>query len=318
MNNDCVVYIGNGFDIACGFKTRYSQFLDSEIFHNFVQKSKLAQWILGKYKEDNDKWSNLEELLYYYSIHLCKNVQESSSFTKETEVFKEEHRTLTLTLQNYIINQYSSDGNGNIPLLLESWHSCFNINAVCCFNYTPYVVLEKLLPDYIKLSRVHGELTPQVIEADVKVKLGIDKCMKVCKEHEFLYKDNMGRYGFGVWKEPDSKYIAAANMLETQLHPTFSKSDYIIIYGCSLGRSDTAYFKYLFENIDKQIVLLYHFGAREKNTMSNRIKELAPKLDIDRNIIFIDSSKYNGYHKDLQRMIEKHNFLVSLQKKVEK
>ncbi|MBO7529252.1 MAG: hypothetical protein J6T37_05190 [Bacteroidales bacterium] len=312
MNNNCVVYIGNGFDVACGFKTRYSQFLGSEIFHDLLKKSKLAQWIEGKYKKDNDKWSDLEELLYYYSLHICNDYSGTSRFQEETKVFKIEHRTLTLALQNYIANQTSSDGNGFIPSLIETWQSCFDINTVCCFNYTPYVVTQKLLYDYIKLSRIHGELMPSVIKEDVKIKLGIDRCMKVCKEHEFLYKDKMDRYGFGIWTKPDKKLNAAANIVGTPLHPTFSDSDYIIVYGCSLGRSDTAYFKYLFENIDKQMVLLYHFGAKEKNTMSNKIKELAPKLDIDRNIIFIDSSRDNGYQKDLQQRIERHNILYSL------
>lgn len=312
MNNNCVVYVGNGFDVACGFKTRYAQFLESDIFHDLLKKSKLAQWIEGKYEEDKDKWSDLEELLYYYSIHICEDSRESSRFQEKTQEIKEDHRILTLALQNYISKQYYSNGPNNVPLLIESWHSCFNINAVCCFNYTPYVVLEKLLPDYIKLSRVHGELLPQVIEKDIKIKLGIDRCMKVCKEHEFLYKDTMGRYGFGIWTKPDKILNASACIVGEPLHPTFSDSDYIIIYGCSLGRSDTAYFKYLFENIDKQMVLLYHYGEKEKNTMVNRIKELSPKLNIDRSIVFIDSSKKNGYQKDLQRIIERHKCLYSL------
>ena len=311
MNNNCVLYIGNGFDVACGFKTRYSQFLESEVFCDLSKESKLAQWILKKYTEDKSKWSDLEELLYFYSIHISKDTLDYSDFQKETTDFKEEHRTLTLALQRYIVNQYSSSGDGLIPLLIESWHACFNIDAVCCFNYTPHVVLEKLLFDYTKLSRIHGELRPQVQEEDVKVKLGIDRCMKVCPEHEFLYKDTMGRYGFGLWSEPDNRFIAAAKLVKAQCRPMFFNSDYVIIYGCSLGRSDTAYFKYLFENVDSQTVLLYHFGEGEKSTILKRIKELAPRLNVDKKVIFIDSSLNNGYRRDLQRIIDRHNILKS-------
>ncbi len=304
MNNRCTVYIGNGFDVACGYNTKYSQFIESDIFVNHTEESKLAKWIHGKYNEDKDKWSELEELLYLYSMNLSKNILDNSLFHKKTDIFKKEFRDLVLLLQKYIANQYSSSGNGFVPSLVKSWHSCFNIDTVCCFNYTPYVVLEKVLPDYVKLARIHGELMPQVMEDKVKVKLGIDRCMKVCKEHEFLYKDTMGRYGFGIWAQPDNRLVASAKVVQTQLRPMFCNSDYIIIYGCSLGRSDTAYFKYLFENIENQIVLLYHYGLKEKTKMLRRIKELKPNFDIDRKIVFVDSSIDNGYRDDLQRNIE--------------
>ena len=304
MDNNCTLYIGNGFDVACGFRTKYSHFIESDIFVNHTEESKLAKWIHEKYNDDKVKWCDLEELLYLYSINISKNILDNSLFQKETDIFRNNYRDLVLVLQKYIANQFSSNGNGFIPSLIWSWHSVFNIDAVCCFNYTPYVVLEKLLPDYIKLARIHGELMPQVMEDEVKVKLGIDRCMKVCKEHEFLYKDTMGRYGFGVWAQPDNKLVASAKMVQAQLRPMFYNSDYIIIYGCSLGRSDTAYFKFLFENIENQTVLLYHYGLKEKISMLRRIKELEPGLDIDRKIVFIDSSVNNGYREDLQGIIE--------------
>lgn len=305
MDNKCTVYIGNGFDVACGFRTKYSQFIESDIFGDHTVESKLAKWIHEKYNEDKDRWSDLEELLYLYSINLSKNILDNSLFHKETDLFKKEFRDLVLVLQKYISNQYCSSGNGFVPSLVKSWHSCFNIDVVCCFNYTPYVVLEKVLPDYVKLARIHGELMPQVIEDEVIVKLGIDRCMKVCEEHKFLYKDTMGRYGFGVWTQPDNILVASAKVVQTQLRPMFCNSDYVIIYGCSLGRSDTAYFKYLFENLEDKVVLLYHYGDKEKASMVKRIKELVPKLCFDKRIVFIDSSVNNGYRKDLQRIIER-------------
>lgn len=314
MNNKCTVYIGNGFDVACGFRTKYSQFIESDIFINHTEESKLAKWILEKYNEDKDKWSDLEELLYLYSINMRKNILDNSLFQKETDIFRNNYRDLVLVLQKYIANQYSSSGNGFVPSLVRSWHSCFNIDAVCCFNYTPYVVLEKVLPDYVKLARIHGELMPQVMEDEVKVKLGIDRCMKVCKEHEFLYKDTMGRYGFGVWAQPDNKLVASAKMVQAQLRPMFYNSDFIIIYGCSLGRSDTAYYKYLFENTKSQTILLYHYGVSEKETVVKRIKELSPRFNVERDVIFIDSSFNNGYCEDLQGIIETHNMLNAKRK----
>ncbi len=295
----CSVYIGNGFDIACGFKTKYSQFVESVIFSELKKNCCLAQWIGCMYNEDKNKWSDLEELLFVYSHRLTTKFKLAPhEFEKETYFFKEDHLRLVHALQDYITDQYSSRGNDKIPQIIDSWHSCLEIDRVCCFNYTPFVVLEKLLPDYIMLDRIHGSLSPQVKENDIKVKLGIDRCMKVCKEHSFLYKDTMPLYANGIWVEPNKRLVASANIVKTDLHPSFNNDDVIIIYGCSLGISDTAYYHYLFNNATNKRIIIYHYGDKEKVFFEHRIKELTRNSLDMRNVRYIDSSEDNGYRVD--------------------
>lgn len=300
----CSVYIGNGFDIACGFKTKYSQFIESAVFSELKKNCSLAQWIGCKYNEDKDKWSDLEELLFVYSHQLATKFRLAPhEFEKETCLFKEDHMRLVLALQDYITDQYSSSGNDKIPQIIDSWQSCLEIDRVCCFNYTPFVVLEKLLSDYIMLDRVHGSLSPQVKENDIKVKLGIDRVMKVCNEHSFLYKDTMPRYANGIWVEPDERLIASATIVRTDFHPSFNNDDVIIIYGCSLGRSDTAYYRYLFNNAQYKRIIIYHYGKKEKDVFERRIDELTMNSFDMRIVRYIDSSIDNGYREDFSKYI---------------
>lgn len=48
MKRKCVLYLGNGFDVACGLKTKYSQFIESNIFEQLVKECNLASWIKDK------------------------------------------------------------------------------------------------------------------------------------------------------------------------------------------------------------------------------------------------------------------------------
>lgn len=308
MNNSCVIYLGNGYDIAWGFKTRYSQFIESTMFKELKDTSNLAKWVDDKYSEDKDRWSNLEEMLSVYSLHLKSLYKNTQDFMDATDLFIKEHKDLTITLQNYIAEQlYSSFRPNYMQKLEDSWKSTFDIKRICCFNYSANAVYGNLIDDYNKLDRIHGELNPNGNYTKVQVKLGVDRSMKVCPEHGFLYKDTMPTYSYDIWSEPNKRLLAAGQCVKPTVkafHPEFYDVNVIIIYGCSLGESDTAYFKYLFENIENQIILLYYYGVKEKTIIMKRIKELSHKFDSDQKIVFIDSSDNNGYRKDLQRIIK--------------
>lgn len=311
MNNCCVIYLGNGYDVAWGFKTKYCQFIESTMFKELKSACNLAKWVGDKYSEDKNRWSDMEEMLFIYSNYLRNLYKDSQGFKNATDVFKKEHKKLTITLQNYIAEQLSSSPISEYMQKLEdSWKANFEIKRICCFNYSANAVNSKLIDNYHKLNRIHGQLYPHGNYTEAQVKLGIDRSMKVCPEHEFLYKDKMPTYSYGIWSKPNERLVSAGQKVKpavTVFRPEFDDVNVIVIYGCSIGESDTAYFKYLFENIKNQIVLLYHFGKDEKESMLKRIKELNPMLDIDRKIVFIDSSISNGYRRDLQRIIDYKN-----------
>lgn len=299
MKKRCIIYLGNGFDVACGLKTKYSQFIESDIYVQLEKTNALANWIKSQYNKDKDRWSNIEELLFYYSLYLQDSFSDYSSLKKATAIFQEELKQLSLALQDYISDQSYGEHSKYISMLIDSWNDLLNIEGVCCFNYTPFPVLMKLLPNYNGLYRIHGALTPTIKVSTLRIKLGIDRCMKVCPEHSFLYKDNMPNYTPGIWATPDSRLIAAAKITNEPLYPAFYNAEVIIIYGCSLGRSDTAYYKYLFGNAKTQRIIIYHFGESEEINFRKRISELTDDIGIYERIQFIDSSKDNGYLRNL-------------------
>lgn len=300
MNNYCVIYLGNGYDVAWGFKTKYCQFIESTMFKELKSACNLAKWVSDKYSEDKNRWSDLEEMLFIYSNHLRNLYKDSQGFRNATDVFKEEHKRLTITLQNYIAEQiHSSSGSVYMQKLEDSWKSSFDIKCICCFNYSANAVYSNLIDGYNKLNRIHGEIYPEGKYKEVQVKLGIDRSMKVCPEHEFLYKEKMPTYSYGIWSEPSNRLLGAGQIVKpaiTTFHPEFHGVDTIIIYGCSIGKSDTAYFKYLFDNASGKKIILYHFKDDEKLKIMKRIEEISnyPVEDI----VFIDSSVDNGFRPD--------------------
>lgn len=303
MKKDCILYLGNGFDVACGLKTKYSQFIESDIYFQLEKTNALAHWIKSQYNKDKDRWSDLEELIFYYSLYLQNSYRDYSSLQRATAIFQEEFKQLSLALQDYISDQSKGEHPKYISMLIDSWNDLLKIEGICCFNYTPFPVLMKLLPNYNKLYRIHGALTPTIKVPTIRIKLGIDRCMKVCPEHSFLYKDNMPNYTPGIWTEPDNRLIAAAKITNEPIYPAFYNAEVIIIYGCSLGRSDTAYFKYLFSNAKTQRIIIYHFGENEEIIFRRRVPELTDDNDIYKRIRFIDSSKDNGYLRNLEQFL---------------
>ncbi|MBR3699762.1 MAG: hypothetical protein IKM85_09630 [Bacteroidales bacterium] len=307
MNNKCVIYLGNGYDVAWGFKTKYCQFIESTIFKELKSTCNLAKWVDDKYSEDKNRWSDLEEMLFIYSNYLRNLYKDSHEFRNATDMFKEEHRRLTITLQKYIAEQlHSSSGSVYMRKLEDSWKSSFEIKCICCFNYSANAVYSKLIDGYNKLNRIHGELQPRGNYTEVQVKLGIDRSMKVCPEHGFLYKDKMPTYSYGIWSEPNKRLIAAGKIVKpavTTFHPEFHDVDSIIIYGCSIGESDTAYFKYLFDNAKGKKIILYYYMDAEKVKIMKRIREIS-KYPVE-DILFIDSAKDGGFRKDFSTLIKR-------------
>lgn len=295
-----VVYLGNGFDRAMELRTSYSDFIDSKEFSKLLNRNNsLAKYIFRMNKEYN--WSDVEEMLYEYSIELgCSN-------DEENERLKKEHYDVSMSLQEYISSCNTS--NNKIKRLTDSWIKNVEVLRVCSFNYTPTPVLCKLLPDYTRLYRIHGIANVGQLNDKLRIVLGIDRSMNVCKAHEFLYKDNIllddseVRSGF---RPPTQKEkIIARDIVKTEMQPLFHDADIIIIYGCSMGRSDTTYFKYLFDNSYNRLFIIYHFGQNEKNTLWQRIIEITKGKFPIKNILFIDSSIKGGYRSELNEMISR-------------
>ena len=69
-----LAFIGNGFDVALGFETKYSDFYKkSKLLKEYAEKgNSLCAHILNNVK--GELWKDLECGLYQYSIELTKKV----------------------------------------------------------------------------------------------------------------------------------------------------------------------------------------------------------------------------------------------------
>ena len=296
-----IFYIGNGFDIAVGLKTKYSHFIKSDIFKDELQNNKLADFITKEYIEAN--WSDIEYSLYKYSLNLVEEYGESNNIINEE--FKTEYECLCKTLQHYLLETTSGKLKLAFERLLDSWKEVFDIYRVCSFNYTPHIVTLGLLKDYTPLSRIHGSLVPryQNMQDEIKISLGIDPCMKVIHEHDFLYKKNNSNtksYGWIRYTSAEQKLI---ERLDYNTSYNIDEAEIFVIYGASFGETDDCYFRLLFETINNRKIVIYYFGRKDKEFILKRIIDITNNYFVPKNIIWIDSSEKCGYRNDLKQII---------------
>lgn len=73
MNKQCLLYLGNGFDVAHGYHTRYKDFYNSKIDELKSSANKgnlLFQHIISRIT--GEYWQDLERGLYEYSKELTE------------------------------------------------------------------------------------------------------------------------------------------------------------------------------------------------------------------------------------------------------
>ena len=76
MDSHSIVIVGNGFDVALGIETRYSQFYEkSQDLRDYANNgNSLCQHILANIKDGY--WSDLESGLYHYSLAITEKYGE--------------------------------------------------------------------------------------------------------------------------------------------------------------------------------------------------------------------------------------------------
>ena len=83
-----IIILGNGFDVALGYPTKYSQFYEnSDLLRDYANKGNtLCKHILENV--EGELWSDLERGLYQYSLHLTKKYGEGNK--GQAEKFEKE------------------------------------------------------------------------------------------------------------------------------------------------------------------------------------------------------------------------------------
>lgn len=283
-----MIFIGNGFDVAHGYKTKYSDFYANsiELKNLACNGNTLCQHILDNVK--GDLWQDLECGLFEYSKKLKAENGEGNK--PSSDKFKKEFLELKTALF-YYLKQASRVSVANNPgykvgKLSEEWMRLEY--QIVSFNYTAIVAAytsdSELYNSHLsfnpdKLIFQHGSIYNPEIGSDNAVDdivLGIDEDQKVEKAHSFLYKSVQNIYDIN-------------NLIKS-----IEEKDVYIVYGCSMGPSDSVYFKTLFDaNKTDKTYIIYANGDSAMKSIKENVFNYAGglnkfKMNGNNEIIFID------------------------------
>lgn len=292
-----LVFIGNGFDVAHGFKTRYKDFYSNcdELNKLANNENLLCQHILDHIK--GDMWQDLECGLFEYSKMLTVKHHEGDKVSSER--FKKEFQELRNALFYYIKNATNASISGNpgrqVALLSKEW-SRLNYQIVS-FNYSAIVASyttdiksnsSGLSFNPNKLIYQHGSIYnfESVLDnAADKIVLGIDDSQRVEKAHSFLYKSTQNIYNvYDLLKTMEDKAV-------------------FIVYGCSMGDSDAFYFRNLFDEKKRdRTLIIYGYGKDGLDSIKEKVFEYACGLNnyiakTNNEVFFIDCKAWDALSK---------------------
>lgn len=306
-----LVLIGNGFDVAHGFKTKYSDFYKNceELKSLANNGNLLCQHIISNVT--GDMWQDLECGLYDYSKELTRLHGENDK--RASEKFRSDFIELKDCLFSYIrkaINIFPNDNPGQfISDLSKEWQRLNYQILSFNYSYTAAAYSQDALkdkkdfsfnPSYIIFQ--HGSLYNYELEtfnnAD-RIVLGIDDSQKVDRSHSFLYKSMQNIFNV-------KEYIRL-----------IKEKELFVIYGCSMGPSDAFYFNQLFSKTQKnKTFVIYAYGRKALDLIKENIYEYTRGMSMyitetNNEIIFIDCS---NQHKALLETMEVINKAIMHQK----
>ncbi len=219
---DTVLILGNGFDIDLGLETKYTDFIKSPYWKNYMNDSRLYHYV--KHQSEQENWSGLENDLLDY-INEVSNVNPSTDdVKKDKECYWDIHNLLTAYIQEQqaiaTLNNESVAANIlNIVLNYARGH-------IYSFNYTDLQVLANKLGIHKQVSyeHLHGSINANDIIVgvdEVPFESGYE-CFR--KMYHSSYKSNTLQRDLNLARE-------------------------IIFFGMSFGRIDYCYFKEFFQKL---------------------------------------------------------------------
>lgn len=256
------IFIGNGFDLSLGLRSRYTDFFNHKdqngkkdfwpLYESFSEEDQLYQRLNGEYASfgeeeslnEQSTWFDLEDELKKHakrsSPHGIQFVHDyKQSFSKDLKYFEEVRHGLMLYLKHEV-KEWSESRHmwaHKSPAYQLMYEICVRTEAdpnIITFNYTNILsLLEKCGGNctneiYInanKIQHVHGSLL------DDHIILGINEDKEVRKEYDFLFKS---------WDEHYNSH---------QVIDTLRNSEIIFFFGLSFGAIDSVYFVDFFKSI---------------------------------------------------------------------
>lgn len=276
--------IGNGFDINCGMKTKYT-----DVYPKYFNQSSKSE-VIKKFKEkisvDYDTWGDFEIAMGEYAHELQSEVEfleciRDFAHYMEGHLVEENNRLKKLlndkNIFNAVMNEmgqsfrcFYTDISHNIDSTMQQRNATYYADfKAISFNYTDIfdVLWEELVAPYSKNSviHIHGELQDGPV-------FGVDNIEQIKANYELTRR---GKRGFikpifnSLYDE--QRVLNAKKMIKN--------SWTICAYGMSLGDSDLSWrnevIEWLKSNKDHHLfVYKYHFSKAKYLTV-------AEKMDIE-------------------------------------
>lgn len=280
MIDNTLLILGNGFDLSLGLKTSYKDFMNSQIFKSFVDKTYLGKHL--EQKQSDLLWVDIEKELSKYCLELNYGSLMIPMNQEGKEAFFQEYTLLKESLKKYLLSglkpsiDYEKSNAQKIIREIEYGDN----NRIATFNYTAYAeVISKytFTQENSKLLHVHGSLSN-----DDDIVFGVEDTVDIPRNHAFLYKAY-------------SKYKNTSKFANWLFH-----AENIIFYGYSLGDTDKQYFVEYFRSLcqlqkDKKKIIFCHYGEQAYNDLKWQLRIFTDKqlsaFEMFNDVKFIDCSK---------------------------
>ncbi|MBQ7819553.1 MAG: hypothetical protein IJ341_07635 [Bacteroidales bacterium] len=214
-----LIVLGNGFDLDLGWKTSYSDFYKAkQKYFNYIYKLLYVEDMIK-----GEHWYNLEGYIRQCILSLSKDkIKILNDFWQVCRNYLYDYLAQPTNQQQiYVTNKNSCA----YSLLKTISHS-----SIVSFNYTNPFYKNEIAEH--EILYVHGRLE----NGAYKIKLGVDTAVSdECK-----------------WTKDESiKCIVKTNENDNinKMHTMLKNSENIIIYGHSLGITDSDYFEPFFKGI---------------------------------------------------------------------
>lgn len=257
--------IGNGFDLAQGIKTRYSDFYEAKI-KSLPEEESIIGKLRNSITENTETWSDMEKGLGRFTAEMggIDDLDNTYRFLRDNlrDYLKEEQAKLIVTPKSVAANRKlllqpgvglppeSIDAINNYVANNKRNNKILDINIIS-FNYTDVVErafgyegaeinLEKTDPDVVTklehIYKVHGDLDHMVMGVADESQIANKAFANDLDASEELLKP---------------KYIAARrDYVWKRCYDCISKADMIVLYGLSIGETDKNWWTKVVERVE--------------------------------------------------------------------
>lgn len=256
-----VIIIGNGFDIDLGLPTRYSDFVDSQIFERLIESNELCQYLYEEYQECN--WVDIE-----------KSLKDYAEIAQDKDEFYADYVELKDALSSYLseinlnnINRESFAYNMIVKYAVEGFRT-YKTNDITILNFNYTNSVNYVIDDYYfrtpsiinfmgtmpySSKHIHGNIRKN------NIILGVEDNDNIPPEYNFIKKFY------------DKSFIAYNNLLLT--------CDELIVFGHSMGETDDSFFRPFFHRqlsgkASPKKVSIYFKGDEGYKNILDRLDDL--------------------------------------------